>query len=137
MGEASDLPESESALYDLATCADEDPYTRESAIKKLGKLDTEASTRQLVALTEEGVSAIERQLAQKYDDTDTGGQSSEPTSKKQADREPTELEAKLQRENEQFREALGSSGDDGQETEDSEPSWVISLLLERMVGRWI
>jgi len=122
MGEASDLPESESALYDLATCTDEDPYTRESAIKKLGKLDTEESTRQLVALTEEGVSAIERQLAQKYHDTDTEGQSSASTSKKQADTEPTELEAKLQRDNEQFRETLGSSGDDGQETDDSEPS---------------
>jgi len=66
MGELSDLPESESALYELATRSDEDPYTRESAIKKLGSLDTEASTRQLATLAEEGVSAIERQLARKY-----------------------------------------------------------------------
>ena len=122
MGKRSDLPESESALYELATRSDEDPYTRESAIKKLGSLDTEASTRQLATLAEEGVSAIERQLARKYYGTEGSEQSSESTSKKQADREPTELEAKLQRENEQFREALGSSGDDGQETEDSEPS---------------
>jgi len=123
MGEASDLPESESALYELATRSDEDAYVRESAIKKLGKLDTKESTRQLAALSEEGVSAIERQLAQKYSDTDThtdtegSEQSSESTSGKQAERELTELEAQLQRENEQLREALGSS--DG-ETEESE-----------------
>lgn len=121
MGEASDLPESESALYELATRSDEDAYVRESAIKKLGKLNTKESTRQLAALTEEGVSAIERQLAQKYSDTDTdtegSEQSSESTSGKQAERELTELEAQLQRENEQLREALGSS--DG-ETEESE-----------------
>jgi len=122
MGKRSDLPESESALYELATRSDEDPYTRESAIKKLGSLDTEASTRQLATLAEEGVSAIERQLARKYYGTEGSEQSSESTSKKQADREPTELETKLQRENEQLREALGSSGDDGQETDDSEPS---------------
>lgn len=109
MGEASDLPESESALYELATRVDEDPYTRESAIKKLGKLDTEESTRQLVALTENGLSAVERQLAQKYHDRDTEEHSSESTSSEQADTESTELEAKLQRENEQLREALESS----------------------------
>lgn len=109
MDEASDLPESESALYELATRADEDPYTRESAIKKLGKLDTKESTSQLAALTEEGVSAIERQLAQEYHDTDTEEQSSESTSGEQAETESTELEAKLQRENKQLREALESS----------------------------
>ena len=45
MGEVSDLPERESALYELATRSDEDVYIRESAIKKLGKLDTQESTR--------------------------------------------------------------------------------------------
>lgn len=118
MSEPSDLPESESALYELATRSDEDPYTRESAIKKLGSLDTEASTRQLATLSKEGVSAIERQLARKYYDTEGSEQSSESTSDEQAETESTELEAKLQRENEKFREALGSSGSDGEETEE-------------------
>lgn len=66
MDDARDLPESESTLYELATCSDEDPYTRESAIKKLGTLDTVASERQLAALTEDGLSVIKRQLAQKW-----------------------------------------------------------------------
>lgn len=109
MSEATDLPESESALYELATRSDEDVYVRESAIKKLGKLDTQESTRQLAALSEEGISAIERQLAQEYHDTDTEEQSSELTSGEQAETESTELEAKLQRENKQLREALESS----------------------------
>jgi len=121
MGESSDLPESESTLYRLATRSDEDPYAREAAIKKLGSLDTEASECRLVELTEQGVSAVERQLAQKYADVHESEQPSDSISNKQTDTEPTELESKLQQENEQFREALSSSGDNRQETDDGEP----------------
>jgi len=122
MSEGNDLPESESALYELATRVDEDPYTRESAIKKLGKLDTKESTRQLAALSEEGISAIERQLAQEYHDTNTEEQSSESTSSEQAETESTELETKLQRENEQLRKALESSDGEIDVTEEKEPN---------------
>lgn len=113
MCEPSDLPESESALYELATRSDEDLYTRKSAIKRLGSLDTETSERQLAALTEEGVSAIERQLAEKHVNVDGLEQSLELNSNEQADTELTELETKLQQESEQPREMLGSSDDDG------------------------
>lgn len=120
MGEPSNLPENESALYELATRSDEDQCTREAGIKKLGDLNTEASERRLGELTEQGVSPVERQLAQKYADVDESEHPSDSLSSKQADAEPTELESKLQQENKQFREALRSSGDNRRETDDSE-----------------
>ena len=120
MGEPSNLPESESALYELATRSDEDQCPREAVIKKLGSLNTEASERRLGELTEQGVSPVERQLAQKYTGISESEHTSDSISNKQADTEPTELESKLQQENKQFREALSPSGDNRQETDDGE-----------------
>jgi len=64
MDNAPELPESEDALYELAARSDADPYRREAAIKKLGELESDESSTQLEHLTEDGVSAIERQLAE-------------------------------------------------------------------------
>ena len=97
------LPEDPDQLYAIATTEEEDPYRREAAIKKLGRLES-AGDAELRALTEEGLSAIEREVA-----TSTLAAShSAPTTTTSPDPETDELRKKVRQEGQQFREMFRS-----------------------------
>ena len=124
MDDSTELPESEPELYELATQPDVDPSRREAAITKLAEFESEESSSLLEKLTDEGVLAIERQLAE------THLSSGRPESSHDAS-SPTEgmgegsssLEEKLQQNNETLRDTLRSSEESVEtETESTDDS---------------
>lgn len=120
MDNSSDLPEGEQALYELATRSNVDPYRREAAIKKLGMLESEESNRQLEKVIEEGISAIERQLAETHLSAVHSDPSTDSSSLGEVDKGSSSLEEKLQQDNETLRETLRSS-EESAETETESP----------------
>lgn len=115
-GNDDELPADSNLLYTIATTEEEDPYRREAAIQKLDRLEDDGDD-ELDMLTDEALSAIERQLAAKLasDDsqereTDTDGD----------DEEIGELADKMRRDNEQFREALKSDSQGISTTDDTD-----------------
>jgi len=115
-GKDDELPADSDLLYGIATAEEEDPYRREAAIQKLDRLG-EAGDDELDKLREDGLSAIERQLAAKFVSgelqerrSDTGGD----------DDEMDDLADKMRRDNEQFREALESDSQGISITDDTD-----------------
>lgn len=114
MDNSPDLPDSESELYELATGPDVDPYRREAAITKLAEFESEESTSRLEQLTDNGVSAIERQLAENHLSS-THPESSSPVD--EVSEESSSLEEKLQQDNETLRDTLRSTNELGSESD--------------------
>ncbi len=115
MDNSPDLPDSESELYELATGPDVDPYRREAAITKLAEFESEESTSRLEQLTNDGVSAIERKLAEnRLSSTDPESPSNHSVSPSPVDEvseESSNLEQKLQQDNETLRDTLRSTNE--------------------------
>jgi len=117
MDNAPELPESEDALYELATRSDADPYRREAAIKKLGELESDESSTQLEHLTEDGISAIERQLAETQLSALHSESAHDSSSAVDADEESSSLEERLKQDNERLRDTLQSTDESAEDTD--------------------
>ena len=110
MDDSTELPESEPELYELASRSDVDSSRREAAITKLAEFESEESTCRLEKLTDEGVSAIERQLAESHLSSGRSESSHDGSSLTEGiDEGSSSLEEKLQQNNETLRETLRSS----------------------------
>jgi len=103
-----ELPESSDLLYTIATSEGEDPYRREAAIQKLDRLE-EAGEDELSMLREDGLSAIERQLAGKLVSVESQEKESDTDND---DEGIDDLADKMRQDDERLREALKSDSQD-------------------------